>query len=110
MAGLDPTITGALIAGGAALVGFGASAWQNAYTLRASREAAREQQLWEKRCAVYERILQVLMYPDHANMPDSDAAAPYEKGLKEQLGELLAYASDDVLEAHRSALSALERT
>ena len=53
---MNPTVTGALIAGGAALVGFAASAWQNSRTISASNKVAREQRLWDRKAAVYEEI------------------------------------------------------
>jgi hypothetical protein len=48
VAELDPTITGALIAGGAAIIGFAASGWSTRATLRAGRDVARDQRLWQR--------------------------------------------------------------
>jgi hypothetical protein len=45
---MDPTIDGALIGGGFALVGFAASMWATALTLRANRTMASDQRLWER--------------------------------------------------------------
>ena len=55
--GLAPTVKGALIAGGAAVIGFVASARNTRATARASRLAVQEQRLWEKRSGLYEEIL-----------------------------------------------------
>jgi hypothetical protein len=54
---LNATVTGAFIAGGFAVVGFGASAIATAATLRANRIAAQDQRLWEKRAPMYEQII-----------------------------------------------------
>lgn len=40
--GMNPTVTGALVAGAAALIGFGAAALTNSATLRANRRLADE--------------------------------------------------------------------
>lgn len=56
MSGLDPTVTGALIAGGAALIGFGAAVLSNSATLSANRRMARDQLLWQKKTELYETI------------------------------------------------------
>jgi hypothetical protein len=57
---MNPTVTGALIAGCAALIGFAASGWQNARSIGASRRTARDQRLWEKKTSLYEEIGPVL--------------------------------------------------
>jgi hypothetical protein len=53
MTGLDPTVTGVLVAGGAAIIGFGASALNTGATLRANRQAGRDERLWAKKTALY---------------------------------------------------------
>jgi hypothetical protein len=57
MSGLKPTVTGALITSGFAVVGCGASAVTTAATLRTSRTAAQDQRLWEKRASFYEELV-----------------------------------------------------
>jgi hypothetical protein len=59
---MDPTIAGALIAGSAAVVGFGASAWNTSRTIRASRRAAREQLVWDKRSELYIEMLESVIH------------------------------------------------
>jgi hypothetical protein len=56
MSGLPPTVVGALIAGGAAVIGFGASALTNTATLRSNRRQARDQLLWEKKTELYDAM------------------------------------------------------
>jgi hypothetical protein len=56
MSGISSTVTGALIAGGAALIGFGASAWNTRATVRANRQIARDERLWDKKTALYEAL------------------------------------------------------
>jgi sirohydrochlorin ferrochelatase len=53
----DHAILAALIPVGAALLGFATAAWTTAMSSRASREAAQDQRLWEKRSALYVDIL-----------------------------------------------------
>jgi hypothetical protein len=92
---MDPTIAGALIAGGAAVIGFGASAWQNASTVRSSRQAARDQRLWEKKSALYETLLDVAMHTrtsEDIPQVQEDVAA-----LSRQMSQVWAYASNEVL-------------
>jgi hypothetical protein len=60
VSGLPPTVVGALIAGGAAVVGFGASALNTRASLRANRQIARDVRLWDKRSALYEEVLESL--------------------------------------------------
>ncbi|MGH3401889.1 MAG: hypothetical protein ACRDRJ_05105 [Streptosporangiaceae bacterium] len=54
---LNPTIGGALIGGGVALIAVFASILGTAMTLRANRVAAHEQRIWEERAKVYEDLL-----------------------------------------------------
>jgi hypothetical protein len=73
---MDPTVTGALIAGGAALIGFGGSALTSQATLRVNRKMQRDQLLWDKQTALYEAIDAVLIsryepdpHPDRNDVP-----------------------------------------
>lgn len=59
---MNPTVTGALIAGAAALIGFGASVLTNSSTLRANRRLARDQMLWQKKTELYEALESALDY------------------------------------------------
>jgi hypothetical protein len=60
---MDPTITGALIAGAAALIGFGASTWNTRATVEANQQAALDQRLWEKRSELYEQLMAIIRRP-----------------------------------------------
>ena len=62
--GMDPTVTGALIAGGAALIGFGASAFTTRVTVRANRQIARDERFWGKKTQLYETISAILKEGD----------------------------------------------
>ena len=56
MSGSVSGVVTALIAGGFAVVGFGASSWQNSRTIRANRIMAQEQRIWDRKAALYESI------------------------------------------------------
>jgi hypothetical protein len=64
MSGSTSGVTTALIAGGfavgGAVIGFCGSAWNMRASLRASREAAHDQRLWDRRSAIYEEVLRTL--------------------------------------------------
>jgi hypothetical protein len=94
---MNPTVTGALIGGGAAIVGFVASAWNTARTVRSNREAAREQRLWDKRSALYEALLRdvesLRNRPGNLSTPAQDMSA----SLQASAPLVHAYASDVVL-------------
>ena len=71
-------MTGALIAGGAALIGFTASGWQTNRTIRANRQIARDQRLWDKKTALYEAIDAAVEFPvdeDGFPLPEMDPEA-----------------------------------
>jgi hypothetical protein len=89
MSGLPPTVVGALIAGGAALVGFGASTWNTRLQLRSNRRQVRDQLLWEKKTELYEATIE-------ATGPDT----PFYPPLTAQ--------DVDTLQARRSRLGGLE--
>jgi hypothetical protein len=94
MRGLDPTVTGALIAGGAALIGFGASALSNQATLRVNRKMQRDQLLWDKKTALYEAIDAALISGD-LHVP-----APLPSEIRAKLNESLT-ATDQLRPAYR---------
>jgi hypothetical protein len=90
--GMNPTVTGALIAGGAALVGFAASVWQNSRTIRASNRSAREQRLWDRKAALYEEIIGRIR-----ELEDVESAADLEEVIESLRGlraGMLLYAPD----------------
>ena len=60
MSGLPAVVWGSIIAGGAALIGYGASALTTRATVRASRQAAQDQRLWEKRSVLYEAVMRIV--------------------------------------------------
>jgi hypothetical protein len=109
-AGMDPTVTGALIAGGAALIGFGASALTNRATLRANRRMATDQRLWEKRAAIYEALAAYadsLLASDEHGWPifaqHADLAADVHKLFTgEHSIPLRLYGSERIFKAYRS--------
>ena len=91
---MNPTVTGAVIAGGAALVGFAASAWQNSRTISASDKVAREQRLWDRKAAVYEEIFaRIRALEDVESAADLDEVIESLRGLR---AGLLLYAPDPV--------------
>ena len=91
---MDPTVTGALIAGGAALVGFAASGWQNSMTIRASNRTSREQRLWDRKAALYEEIFARLReIEDVESEADLDGVIESLRGLR---ARMLLYAPDPV--------------
>ena len=96
--GMDPTIAGALIGGGAAVIGFVASAWQNSVNLRAARRAAIDQRLWEKRSAIYERLL------DEANIHGTHPRRLLAS-LEKMHGQMHGYASNIVYDNYVRTLS-----
>lgn len=64
MSGLNPTVTGALIAGGFAVIA-GALAAMNTRatmraTMRANRDEDRSQRYWEKKTALYEELYEAM--------------------------------------------------
>ncbi len=91
--GMDPTIAGALIGGGFAVIGFAASAWQNSPTLRATQRAAREQRLWEKRTTLYEELLAIAT----EKRTTVEAMRRDFAKLQEHYVQLLAYGSAEVM-------------
>lgn len=129
MRAVDPTITAAWITGGVGALGIAGTAttaWigsrntrmatertiaAGAATTTATLAAAREDRLWEKRCAVYEETLTTLL--DHRRQrfrillrsPGGEAESPeavYDPdspGWSQARSRLYAYASDDVLHA-----------
>jgi hypothetical protein len=110
---IDPTIAGALIAGGAALVGFAASAWTNARNVRAHQEAAREQRKWEtdqrlreKRSALYETVLVPLMKmnPDSPGGRSLTDLHEIAHELEALMAQTCAYASDEVMTEFMEAI------
>src|SRR5215469_8831708 len=56
MSGLPGYVTGALIAGGFAIIGGGLTALNTRATLRVNQQESREQRLWEKKTALYEDL------------------------------------------------------
>jgi len=128
MSGLDSTVTGALVAGGFAVVGFSASALTTTSTLRANRNAARDQRLWEKREPLYEQLVGAAMsVQDSANAGRASSArkssdlllppgllsknAVYDPSavqvLRDRGPQVYAYASRDVSHAHDMLLQSL---
>jgi hypothetical protein len=127
--GVDPTITAAWIAAGVGAVGIAGTvitAWigsrntrmatertiaAGAATTTATLAAAREQQLWDKRCAVYEETLTTLLdrrrqrFGILLRSPGGKAESPeavYDRdspGWSQARSRLYAYASDEVLHA-----------
>ena len=95
MSGLTATAQGALIAGGAAVIGFAASAWNTSRTVRAARTAARDQRLWEKRSALYEDLVARLFAFD-AKEGDRQQAGEYRAALMELDTAAQIYASRQV--------------
>jgi hypothetical protein len=77
----DHTIPAALIAAAAALLGFAASAWTTARSTRASREAAQDQRLWEKRSALYVDILAEVTNREYLKLEQRGLGTP--DGLRE---------------------------
>jgi hypothetical protein len=77
VAELDPTITGALIAGGAAIIGFAASGWSTRATVRAGRDVARDQRLWLKKSALYEALNRVVRDLDVSKASASELEKVY---------------------------------
>jgi hypothetical protein len=100
MAGLDPTVQGALIGGGAAVIGFAASAWNTRVTVRANRNAAHDQRVWEKRAPLYEQLL--ALSPDLGTHNAGAAALEVMANLRPQV---LAYASDKVRHAYSALVT-----
>jgi hypothetical protein len=105
---MDPTIAGALIGGGAALIGFGASAWQNSANLRTTQRFARDQRLWEKRTALYEALLDIVTGSDTSSerrMDLEDAKRDLER-IEAHRIQILAYGSDVIYQLRYRALRA----
>ena len=105
---MDPTISGALVGVAAGSIGFAAAAWQTRATLRANREAARDQRLWEKRSALYEALLRATgdLTTKTATARDLEAVIG---ALHDQRTLVLAYASDAVLFRYMTTISNLTR-
>lgn len=101
--GMDAAIAGALIGGGAAVIGFGASAWQSVVSQRAQRTAAVEQRLWEKRSGVYERVLDAL------TDRDTDPAIVL-RHLTQEEGKVWGYGSFEVRLAFERVKGACKST
>ena len=97
---MDSTIQAALIGVGGALVGFGASTLTAAMTMRANRDAAQEQRLWEKRSGVYEGMLTTL-----TTEPDNLEAA--KSRLERFDPQVAAYASGGVVRRYRVVMDEL---
>src|SRR5215472_10408937 len=105
---MDPTITGALIAGGAALVGFGASAWQTRITVRANRRDVRDQLLWAKRTELYESLLEATEAPDLAeHLSIRDWSPRLRTTLEPRQDAVYLYASDVVYAANNRLWKAI---
>ncbi len=92
---MDPAIAGALIGGSFAIVGVAASIWATSRTLRANREEARAERLWDKRAALYETMIKTLSEMRKAETDDAIDVA--SRALDDYETRALAYASDDVL-------------
>jgi len=108
MGGLPPTVVGALIAGGAALIGFGASAWNTSRTVRASRAAVRDQRLWEKRSAVYEDIA-AAMFILTSNREDPERVDKFDRDLTGLVVAVQMYASEQVRDDFNELLGWVQR-
>jgi hypothetical protein len=99
---MDPTVTGALIAGGAALIGFAASGWQNNRTIRANLQSARDERFWDKKTELYESIIALLNAGDRAHYSVPLQPAGYQaldalrRALNEHDSAMRLYASQDV--------------
>lgn len=133
---MDPTITAAWISGGVGALGIvstAVTAWigsrstskateqaiaAGAANTRATLAAAREDRLWEKRCAVYEETLRQLLYTQSKRRDelrgyrwDKDSEQKLKElydayeppGFFESRARLTAYASDVVIAASNAA-------
>lgn len=107
VSGLPPTVVGALIAGGAAVIGFGASAWNTRVTLRAGRQATRDQRFWEKKTALYEDLSRVLDF-DLASFTE-DKVASLTAELAAMKSRVWLYASVDIWDHYGSVLIRIDR-
>jgi hypothetical protein len=100
--GMNPTVLGALIAGGAALIGYGASALNTRATVRASRQTARDERFWDKKTELYEAIIAMLKAADIAlydvplRRPNRDSLRALRRSLDERDSAIRLYASQDV--------------
>lgn len=86
---LSPTIGGALIGSGAALIAVIVTTLGTFATLRANRTAARDERLWERRTELYETLVEVAVSDRPIGMIKELLAANDSK--------VFAYASDSVL-------------
>lgn len=86
---LNPTVEGALIGSGAALIAVILTTLGTFATLRANRVATRDERLWERRTALYEELIEIAL------------GDPGPSSVKELLiaqdSKIFAYASDSVL-------------
>jgi hypothetical protein len=100
--GMNPTVTGALIAGAAALIGFGASALTNGATLRANRRLARDQMFWQKKTELYEVIGSELQFDFPDLMTDSghEAIKAFLGRLDELTSRVKLYAGEGVQDTY----------
>ena len=101
MTGSSPTVVGALIAGGAAMVGFGASAVTTGLTLRANRRLARDQLLWARNTELYEELAALIDSAGRSRKPQPDHA----KGFLDLLPRVQLYASVPVRSAYRRLIN-----
>jgi hypothetical protein len=97
---MDSTVQAALIGVGGALLGFAASALTATMTMRASRDAAHEQRLWEKRSGVYEGILTTLT-TEPGNLEETKSR------LERFSPQVAAYASGWVVRRYRDVMGEL---
>src|SRR5215510_11029093 len=101
---MDPVIAGTLIGGGFATLGTAASIWATSRTLRANRQMAANDRLWEKRSALSEQMLEPLI------IVDTDHFDVIRESLEPLRSQVFAYASDNVELYYRMALDALKQT
>jgi hypothetical protein len=115
MSGSTSGVTTAVIAGGfavgGAVIGFCGSAWNTRASLRASRDAVREQRLWEQRSPLYRFLLSdiVAAQSNDSDVPNAVFASRiYEALLKHSVG-MQAYASDALIETYNRTLVAARK-
>lgn len=97
---LNPTIGGALIGSGAALIAVILTTLGTAATLRANRIAARDERLWERRTELYETLMDIGV----SHRPSAEK----KELLKLQDSKVFAYASESVLKWYSHALAVSE--
>jgi len=110
MSGLNPLFT-SLIGLGGAVIGFGASAVTTAVTVRANRNAARDDRLWDKRAPLYEQLLaplELVHYFEAGIGADAAAYASAVEDLKRHKPQVFAYAHEQVYRALEHLLARIE--